>query len=434
MAVKETVRYFRVTPQIVPADQETTVTIQSLDPRNGFQDGKRYRLRYFAVDRSDNLPAPLWREQEVVAAARSITFTQRFYGEQEHYVDIEGIDVTKNLRFSIYSLAPDLFGKVPMKGDFHMHSNNSDGADYAPHVPAMCRKIGFDFMALTDHRQYAPSLEAIAAYEDAPVDLIMMPGEEVHPEGNHVHMINFGAKISINDYMREHPAEYAGEVQELLRTEKSLEEVSGMGREVCASCLWCFRKIRENGGLGIFCHPFWYIPEGCQDLKEVNEYLFRHTPQDAEELIGGYYKNQTFSNDLEIARFLQSYWEGSRRGIVGVSDAHATEQDELFGWYYTIVFADEASGSGVIDAVKQGFSVAVTHLPGETMHIYGEFRLVKYAHFLAANYFPLRDEMCAEEGYLMYRYWSGQKDRTAAECLRLLQGQTGRYYKNVFGK
>lgn len=70
MAVKETVRYFRVTPQIVPADQETTVTIQSLDPRNGFQDGKRYRLRYFAVDRSDNLPAPLWREQEVVAAAR----------------------------------------------------------------------------------------------------------------------------------------------------------------------------------------------------------------------------------------------------------------------------------------------------------------------------------------------------------------------------
>ena len=152
----------------------------------------------------------------------------------------------------------------------------------------------------------------------------MMPGEEVHPEGNNVHMINFGAKISINDYMREHPAEYAEEVQEILRTEKSLQEVSGMGREICASCIWCFRKIRENGGLGIFCHPFWYIPEGCQDLKEVNEYLFRHTPQDAEELVGGYYKEQTFSNDLEIARFLQSYWEGNRRGIVGVSDAHST--------------------------------------------------------------------------------------------------------------
>lgn len=434
MAVKETVRYFRVTPQIVPADQETTVTIQSLDPKNGFQDGKRYRLRYFAVDRSDNLSTPLWREQEVVAAARSITFTQRFYGEQEHYVDIEGIDVTKNLRFSIYSLAPDLFGKVPMKGDFHMHSNNSDGADYAPHVPAMCRKIGFDFMALTDHRLYAPSLEAIAAYEGVPVDLIMMPGEEVHPEGNNVHMINFGAKISINDYMREHPAEYAEEVQKILRTEKSLQEVSGMGREICASCIWCFRKIRENGGLGIFCHPFWYIPEGCQDLKEVNEYLFRHTPQDAEELVGGYYKEQTFSNDLEIARFLQSYWEGNRRGIVGVSDAHSTEGDELFGWYYTIVFADEACGSGVIDAVRNGRSVAVTHLPGETMHIYGEFRLVKYAQFLAANYFPLHDEMCAEEGYLMYQYWSGCKDPNAAQCLRLLQGQTGRYYKNVFGK
>lgn len=68
------------------------------------------------------------------------------------------------------------------------------------------------------------------------------------------------------------------------------------------------------------------------------------------------------------------------------------------------------------------------------MHIYGEFRLCKICALPGANYFPLHDEMCAEEGYLMYRYWSGQKDRTAAECLRLLQGQTGRYYKNVFGK
>ncbi len=434
MVVNEAIRYFRVTPQIVPADRETEITIRSLDPKNGFQDGKKYRLRYFAVDRSGTLPAPLWREMEVVAAERAITFTQCFCGEQEHYVDIEGIDVTKNLRFFIYSLEEDLFGKIPMKGDFHMHSNNSDGADYAPHVPAMCRKIGFDFMALTDHRQYAPSLEAIAAYEDAAVDLIMMPGEEVHPDGNNVHMINFGGRISINDFMREHPEVYRKEVQDILQTEESLREVTGMGREICASCIWCFRKIRENGGLGIFCHPYWYIPEGCQDLKEVNEYLFRHTPQDAEELVGGYFKDQTFSNDLEIARFLQSYWEGNKRGIVGVSDAHSTENGELFGWYYTIVFADEAGGSAVIDAVKNRRSVAVMQLPGETMHIYGDFRLVKYAQFLAANYFPLHDEMCAEEGYLMYRYWSGGKDPRAAEMLRLIKGQTAEYYKTVFGK
>ena len=74
MVVNEEIRYFRVTPQIVPADQETTITIRSLDPKNGFQNGKKYRLRYFAVDRSGNLPAPLWREREVTAAERSITF------------------------------------------------------------------------------------------------------------------------------------------------------------------------------------------------------------------------------------------------------------------------------------------------------------------------------------------------------------------------
>lgn len=434
MVIKEATRYFKVTPQIVPADQEVTVTIKSLDPKNGFQNGKKYRLKYYAADRSGTAPEPLWRELVVTCAEQSIRFRQRFCEEQEHYVYIEGIDVAKNIRFSLYSLKEDLYGKMPLKGDFHMHSNNSDGMDYAPHVPAMCRKIGLDFMALTDHRQYAPSLEAIAAYRDVPVDLIMMPGEEVHPDGNNVHMINFGGKISINDYIREHKEEYDKEIREMIQTEENLREISGIGREICASCIWCFRKIRENGGLGIFCHPYWYIEQGCQDLQEVNEFLVREKPQDAEELVGGFFKHETFSNDLEIARFLQSFWEGKKCGIVGVSDAHAMERDELFGWYYTIVFADTADGASIIDAVKKGYSVAVTHLPGETLHIYGDFRFVKYAHFLAEQYFPLHDEMCAEEGYLMYRYWSGGKDPKAAEMLQMAHGQTTQYFKSVMGK
>ena len=433
MIVSEAIRYFRVTPQAVRADCETKITIQSLDPKKGFQNGKRYRLRYHAVDRSDNLSVPKWKELEVTADKNAISFSQYFCGEQEHYVYIEGIDVAKNIRFSIYSLKEDLFGKIPLKGDFHMHSNNSDGADYAPHVSAMCRKVGFDFMALTDHRQYRPSLEAIDAYKDVKTDLIMMPGEEVHPNGNNVHIINFGARISVNDYIREHREEYERELDEILRTDETLKEVEGFGQRICASCVWCFRKIRENGGLSIFCHPYWYIPEGCQDYEEVNEYLMRHAPQDAEELIGGYAKHEVFSHDLEIARFMESYHSGVKRGIVGVSDAHSTEADSLFGWYYTIVFAENRSGQSVIDAVRNCMSTAVTHIQGETLRVYGDFRLVKYSHFLAQNYFPLHDEMCAEEGYLMYRYWSGDNKDKAAKCLEILSGQTEEYYRSFFG-
>ncbi len=431
--VSEAIRYFRVTPQAVRADTETEITIKSLDTKKGLIDGKRYRLRYYAADRSDNLPAPLWKELEVTAHEGKITFTQRFCGEQEHYVDIEGIDVAKNIRFSFYSLEEDLFARIPLKGDLHMHSNNSDGVDYAPHVPAMCRKTGFDFMALTDHRQYAPSLEAIDAYKGLPLDMIMMPGEEVHPDGNNVHIINFGARLSVNDYIREHREEYERELDEILRTDDTLDEVEGYGKRICASCIWCFRKIRENGGLAVFCHPYWYIREGCQDLKEVNEYLMRHAPQDAEELIGGFTKDEAFSHDLEIARFMESYHSGVKRGIIAVSDAHAMERDSLFGWYYTVVFANEKTGAGIVKAVRDRMSAAVTHIPGETLRVYGEFRLVKYAHFLAANYFPIHDEMCDAEGYLMYRYWSRDKDERAAECLRALHGQTEEYYRSFFG-
>ena len=85
----------------------------------------------------------------------------------------------------------------PYKGDLHIHSNRSDGREPPAHVAARCRQIGLDFVALTDHHQYAPSLEAIAAFTAAPVDLALYPGEEVHAPGNPIHIVNFGGRFSV---------------------------------------------------------------------------------------------------------------------------------------------------------------------------------------------------------------------------------------------
>ena len=127
--------------------------------------------------------------------------------EQEYVLVVEETNKEtprpRVFEFRLYALEADLFPRRPYKGDLHMHSSRSDGHESPAYVAASCRKIGLDFMALTDHRQYEPSLEAMRAFAGLPLDLPMYPGEEVHPPDNPVHMVNFGGSFSINALFRE---------------------------------------------------------------------------------------------------------------------------------------------------------------------------------------------------------------------------------------
>ena len=65
-------------------------------------------------------------------------------------------------------------------------------------------------------------------------------------------------------------------------------------------------------------------------------------------------------------------------------------------------------------------------------HVYGSYRLVKYARFLLDRYFPTHDELCVEEGILMREYALGDSetgerlkdmaDRTERQMKKLLRG------------
>ena len=92
---------------------------------------------------------------------------------------------TPVLEFRLYALNDDLFPLTPYKGDLHMHSDRSDGREHPAVVAAACRRIGMDFIAITDHRLYRPSIEAIEAFAGFATEMLMVPGEEVHPPENH---------------------------------------------------------------------------------------------------------------------------------------------------------------------------------------------------------------------------------------------------------
>jgi hypothetical protein len=117
--------------------------------------------------------------------------------------------------------------------------------------------------------------------------------------------------------------------------------------------------------------------------------------------------------------------------VVGASDAHGCERDELFGWYYTVVFAPSPALPDLIASIRNLLSVAVEALPGERAFAYGPFRLVRYTQFLLREVFPRHDELCAEEGRLMLAHPGG--DARAASRLREYAGRTARLYAQLYG-
>ena len=110
-----------------------------------------------------------------------------------------------------------------------------------------------------------------------------------------------------------------------------------------AQTQWAFDKVREAGGLAIFCHPYWVFGDHYSLAEAYIEHIFATQPFDAFELIGGFMRHEAESNLLQVARYHEARAHGRTFPIVGASDSHGCERGDLFGWYYTIVFSPTPS-------------------------------------------------------------------------------------------
>lgn len=145
-----------------------------------------------------------------------------FKSEQEYVLlllekDREGDIVVGEFR--ICAVEEDPFRRRPYKGDLHLHSSYSDGSESPAHLAGASRRIGLDFMAVTDHGRYAPSLEAIQAFSEIETGLQTFNEHGARPEspdirqGNHRH----GADLNRYPVSFHRPLlQYA--LQELLET------------------------------------------------------------------------------------------------------------------------------------------------------------------------------------------------------------------------
>ena len=167
-------------------------------------------------------------------------------------------------------------------------------------------------------------------------------------------------------------------------------------------------------------------------MDEVNEVLLKRRNFDAIEVFGGYDLHELESNQLEVVRYYQSQVEGVAAPAVGVSDSHSADNGSLFGWFYTIVFADQFDFSSIAQAIRANRCVAVEAVKGEFPRIVGDFRLVKYAYFLLREFYPIHDRLCAKEGELMLEVV--EKDSSAAERLAMISHRIGDFVTSAWAK
>ncbi len=423
---------FDVYPRAVRAGRETEITIRPLYDHTLFKSPFLYRLLMFPAGGLPGQPGSTNAfEVEPDWTDGLLKFRYPFANEQEYILVVEntsGLPRARSYEFRFFALEDDLFNRRPYKGDLHMHSYRSDGIELPAYVAGACRRIGLDFMAVTDHRQYEPSLEAIHAFQGLPADLRIYPGEEVHPPDNPVHIINFGGSFSLNQVFRQDEERYRAEVAVIAVGLSDFP--ADVDPYIYASCVWCFNQIRAGGGLGVFCHPYWLSRHRYDISETIVSLVLERQPYDALELLGGYHLYEIELNMLQVARYHEERARGKRIPIVGVSDAHGCERD-LFGWFYTVVFSPTSGLPDLVQSVKDLYSVAIDALPENPPRAHGPFRLVLYAHFLLREIFPLHDALCLEEGRQMLAFLAG--DPHAEAQLGALQGRTAALYDHLWG-
>ena len=438
--MKQVLYDYDVFPMVFPAHEEVELTVRPLGAHAAF-DGEYlvsvHRLdsgclyhEHYAGNKTEYTVTP--------DAEGSLRIVYTAEAEGELFVRIAKGE-KRIAQLCVYALEKDLACRLPLRGDLHMHTCRSDGREAPAVVCANYRKKGYDFIVVTDHGRYYPSLEAIDAYRGVKTALNILPGEEVHLPHTYVHIVNAGGLFSVNGLLtcKENYTDTDGALDKrrfdetvtppaVLSDAEFDAEIDAIAagleadfpanedRRSYAVCLWAYEKIRAAGGVGIFAHPYW-IADMWHVTEAFTNYMMEKHPFDAFEVLGG--ENYYEQNGFQTALYYDEYRKGRVHPVVGSTDSHgSTEHNRNAAICSTIVFAEANERTAILDAIREKYSVAVDTISAE-YRLVGEFRLQKYASFLMENYFPVHDRQAAVDGELMFQYATGNASAGELELI-----------------
>lgn len=408
--MKDELRFYNVFPSVVPAGKTSGITIEATKGKYAFCE-KEYTVRIVPkekrdVKRNENLVVNMNKFNEITVKPKNgkISFSYDFKYEQEYKILFLGENEDEYLRnFSVYALNEDLYGTLPFKGDLHFHSVGSDGKGELNEIAGSLRELGYDFLCLTDHHKYMPSVNLEKMYEDVDCGFKVFHGEEVHNNNmGYIHIVNFNGKYSVNEVLER---DYENLRDRLFKESESLDLPDYIDKHDYAFRKWICDEIRKSGGKVIFPHPYWTYREEYHSETLTSLYTLKSGMYDIFEILGGCTVNE---NNMQVALYNELRAEGVDLPIVGSTDAHDIYSETSgFDHAYTLVFSDNAEN--IPDGIMNKNSVAVETIPGESPRVYGHFRLVKYALFLINNFYPKYTLFVSRLGDLMRAYGESKK-------------------------
>ena len=414
-------------PSVVKTGEKTTVYIRPRDISRIFINKNDWTLGIVGLfDDQTDYHKHVELDHAFEIKDGCMVFEHTFEKEQEYSVRFCKTG-EKEQRIPLYAVEADLYELRALKGDLHTHSYYSDGADGTYMTPADYREEGFDFFSLTDHNRMYTSEYAAKLYDGVKLGMNIMRGEEVHTPGSLLHIVNVGGKESTCDKYILDREQFEKDVAEI---EKTLTDVDENYRHRVALAKYACADIRKNGGLAILAHPFW-CPNRYNVDRKFLDYIYTPELFDAFEVIGGINYE---SNNMQVALWQEKAFEGKYLTPVGSSDSHNHDTSRAeFTKRITIVFAKDNTTESIIEAVKNGMTVAgeIPEKDTDEVRFYGKLRLVTFAHFMYNNYFNETRRLCFGEGILMRRYAEGED---VADTLSSLCDTVDNFYKQFYGR
>ena len=423
---------FEIKPIILPIGREVTVTIRAVNDAekkilaetplyalsdNGtWSDGKRHGKSGWR---------PEWEKIALERRGDAATFRITLPGPGEGWHTFRfgepdqkwNFDPKKTSEFMLYRLKPDLFALRPWKGDIHQHSVRCGHAKLEPPlVPAHCRRVGFDFMALSEHRLQSASVEMIAAAKPWNSGLELFTGEEFHTPSAMLHSVAVGHRTGINEWRDKNLKEFNRRVAE--EKQKPIYRDSGLNAtelHEAAMSMVMYQLGREFGArLLVYSHPTDYDRTNNREnpTEAFRNFMFAHADYDALELPNvstAAFRVSTRAADrlmLMNSLVLELYAKGGKFSLVAASDCH-DQRAEYFGKVYTVIFAKACDVESFAAAVKSRMCVALRSPATIQYFCVGPVRLMKYQQFLERAYWPGHDALCRKQGELLLKRAAG---------------------------
>jgi len=398
---------YQVFPRVVPEGWSGTLKVTGDYAHSRLVPGVRYEyslasVRWYADSRRRREPVT----GKLVADKRgglTIPFAPDVPGEWVLTVTSRDKRVRTLPTLGLYVVAPSLRRLRPYVGELHAHSIGSDGRQEPAYCAIRARELGYDFFTLTDHNNYASSLDMIrTAQASLGRRMLLMPGEELHDQPAAFHYVGIGHSESVMEWGKRHPQRRRAEMNRILRELKGRPNVPRLDIAAYAKGLWKVRKAKELGGLVLFAHPYWGYRNTLNIDEAEREQTFADREFDAVEIA-------TSAEDSSLMANRIAYETAAGRGtpVVGVSDAHNWAPGSAAGRHWTYVLARGLTQQAVFEAIRSGRSVSCQDLNGR-LRLAGPFDLIDFAEFYHRRLLPLKRRIMALEAQLAFSGLRGE--------------------------